>query len=114
MIAVADRALPYPFDLGFMQRALAACLAVGVFAPMIGVFLVQKRMSLIGDGIGHLAFAGVGAGVLAGFAPLWAALAVRRWWGRSRSSGSAAGGGPPATPRSRSFFYSGSRWAWSS
>jgi zinc transport system permease protein len=66
--------LPYPFDLGFMQRALTACVVVGVFAPMIGVFLVQKRLSLIGDGIGHLAFAGVGAGLLAGVAPLGFAL----------------------------------------
>jgi zinc transport system permease protein len=72
--------LPYPFELGFMQRALVACLAVGVFAPMIGAFLVQKRLSLIGDGIGHIAFAGVGAGLLAsagaasGLAPLAAAM----------------------------------------
>jgi len=57
--------LPYPFELGFMQRALVASVAVGIFAPMIGTFIVQKRMSLMGDGIGHLAFAGVGAGVLA-------------------------------------------------
>ena len=45
--------LPYPFELQFMQRALAAGLVVGAFAPMIGTFLVQKRMSLIGDGIGQ-------------------------------------------------------------
>jgi len=57
--------LPYPFEFLFMQRALIASVAVGVFAPMIGTFLVQKRMSLIGDGIGHIAFAGVGAGLLA-------------------------------------------------
>jgi zinc transport system permease protein len=68
--------LPYPFDLTFMERALGACFAVGIFAPMIGVFLVQKRLSLIGDGIGHIAFAGVGAGLLAGVAPLWVALAA--------------------------------------
>jgi len=68
--------LPYPFELGFMQRALVASLAVGVFAPMIGTFVVQKRMSLIGDGIGHLAFAGVGAGVLVGVWPVWGALAI--------------------------------------
>jgi zinc transport system permease protein len=67
--------LPYPFDLGFMQRALVAGLAVGVFAPTIGTFIVQKRMSLIGDGIGHIAFAGVGAGLVAGIEPLWTALA---------------------------------------
>jgi zinc transport system permease protein len=76
--------LPYPFELTFMQRALIAGVVVGAFAPMIGTFLVQKRMSLIGDGIGHLAFAGVGAGLvgtvsvqaLAGSTafPVWTAL----------------------------------------
>jgi zinc transport system permease protein len=68
--------LPYPFELDFMQRALVASLVVGIFAPMIGTFVVQKRMSLIGDGIGHLAFAGVGAGLLAGAWPVWGALGV--------------------------------------
>jgi zinc transport system permease protein len=68
-------ALPYPFELEFMRRALVAGIAVGVFAPMIGTFLVQKRMSLIGDGIGHVAFAGVGAGLIAGIWPIWTALA---------------------------------------
>jgi zinc transport system permease protein len=68
-------ALPYPFELTFMQRALVAGVIVGIFAPMIGTFLVQKRMSLIGDGIGHVAFAGVGAGLLASVWPVWTALA---------------------------------------
>jgi zinc transport system permease protein len=68
--------LPYPFELGFMQRALVAGLVVGAFAPLIGTFLVQKRMSLIGDGIGHLAFAGVAAGLLVGVWPVWTALAL--------------------------------------
>ncbi len=95
---IAELVLPYPFDLGFMQRALVACVAVGVFAPSIGVFLVQKRLSLIGDGIGHVAFAGVGAGLLAGWAPLWTALAFAvggslgiEWFrARRRTSGDVA------------------------
>jgi zinc transport system permease protein len=66
--------LPYPFALPFMQRALAAGVIVGVFAPTIGIFLVQKRLSLIGDGIGHVAFAGVGAGLLLGVDPVLSAL----------------------------------------
>ncbi len=66
--------LPYPFELAFMQRALLAGVVAGVFAPMIGTFVVQKRMSLIGDGIGHIAFAGVGAGLLSGVWPVWGAL----------------------------------------
>jgi zinc transport system permease protein len=57
-----------------MQRALVAGVVVGAFAPMIGTFLVQRRMSLIGDGIGHLAFAGVGAGLVATVSPVWTAL----------------------------------------
>jgi zinc transport system permease protein len=69
-------ALPWPFDRTYMVRALAAGLVVGVSAPLIGAFLVQKRMSLIGDGIGHIAFAGVAGGLLLGVAPVWVALVV--------------------------------------
>jgi zinc transport system permease protein len=90
--------VPYPFELGFMQRALVACVVVGAFAPMIGVFLVQKRLSLIGDGIGHIAFAGVGAGILAGWVPIWTALgfaaagslAIEWFRARRRTSGDVA------------------------
>jgi zinc transport system permease protein len=66
--------LPYPFETAEAQRALLACLVVGVFAPTIGTFLVQKRLSLVGDGVGHVAFAGVGAGLLLGIWPVWSAL----------------------------------------
>jgi zinc transport system permease protein len=68
--------LPWPFDREYMQLALASGLAVGACAPLIGTFLVQKRLSLMGDGIGHMAFAGVAAGLLMGVSPLWAALTV--------------------------------------
>lgn len=46
-------------ELEFMRLALAAGAIVGVLAPAVGFFLVQRRLSLIGDGIGHVAFAGV-------------------------------------------------------
>ncbi len=68
--------LPYPFDREYMQLALVAGLAVGASAPLIGAFLVQKRLSLMGDGIGHLAFAGVAAGLLLGTWPVATALVV--------------------------------------
>lgn len=67
-------ALPWPFDREFMQLALLAGGLVGASAPLIGTFLVQKRLSLLGDGIGHLAFAGVTAGVALGTSPVWTAL----------------------------------------
>ena len=57
-----------------MQRALIVALLVGLTAPVIGTYLVQRRMALLGDGIGHVALAGIAAGWLAGS---WAHLAQR-------------------------------------
>ncbi len=68
--------MPWPFDLGFMQRALIAGVIVGASAPLIGTFIVHRRMSLMGDGIGHVAFAGVAAGLLLDVWPVWSALVV--------------------------------------
>lgn len=58
----------------FMVRALLAALLVGCAAPMVGIFLVQRRLALIGDGMGHVALAGVAIGVLTGTAPVATAL----------------------------------------
>lgn len=58
----------------FMRQALLAGLLVGLAAPVVGIFLVQRRLALIGDGMGHVALAGVAAGVLTGTAPVWTAL----------------------------------------
>ncbi|HEX5335808.1 MAG TPA: metal ABC transporter permease, partial [Propionicimonas sp.] len=63
-------------SLAFMQRALLAALITGVTAPAIGTFLVQRRLSLLGDGLGHLAVAGVGLAFLTGSAPLPIAVVV--------------------------------------
>ena len=58
--------LGYPF----MQRALLAALLTGLIAPAIGTYIVQRRLSLLGDGLGHVAIAGVGLALLTGQAPL--------------------------------------------
>lgn len=73
-MAVAALPLPYPFDREYLQLALVAGLVMGIAAPLIGTFLVQKRLSLLGDGIGHIAFAGVAAGLFLGVWPIWTAL----------------------------------------
>jgi zinc transport system permease protein len=73
---LAELPLPWPFEREYMQLALAAGLVVGACAPLIGVFLVERRMSLLGDGIGHLAFAGIAAGLLLEIWPVWTALLV--------------------------------------
>jgi zinc transport system permease protein len=54
----------------YFQRAIVASAIVGLTCPAIGVFLVLRRLSLIGDGIGHVSFAGVTAAFMGGFAPL--------------------------------------------
>jgi len=77
-------------DFDFMRYAFAAGAIVGLLAPAVGFFLVQRRMSLIGDGIGHVAFAGVAAGYLLGISPVATALvasvvgAVAIEWLRSK------------------------------
>jgi zinc transport system permease protein len=58
----------------FMQRALLAAVLIGLTAPTVGVYLVQRRLSLIGDGMGHIALTGVAAGVLTSQNPVWTAL----------------------------------------
>lgn len=64
------------FDYDFMQRALIAAFLVGLTAPTVGVYLVQRRLALIGDGLGHMALTGVAVGILTGTSPALTALAV--------------------------------------
>ena len=82
----------------FMRLAFATGAIVGILAPAVGFFLVQRRMSLIGDGIGHVAFAGVAAGFLLGVSPVATALvasvggavAIESLRGRRRAAGDQA------------------------
>jgi zinc transport system permease protein len=60
----------------FMQRALLAALLVGITAPAVGIYLVQRRQALMGDGIGHVAMTGVGLGFLMSTNPIWMATLV--------------------------------------
>ena len=54
-----------PFsDFQFMQRALAGCLALSLSAPVIGVFLMLRRMSLTGDAMSHAILPGAAIGYL--------------------------------------------------
>jgi zinc transport system permease protein len=60
----------------FMQRALIAAIFTGLAAPAIGTYLVQRRMALMGDGIGHVAVTGVAIGLFTGASPTWTAVIV--------------------------------------
>lgn len=59
---------------GFMQRALISGMIIGVLCPLIGIFIVLRRMSLIGDALSHVALSGIAAGVLVNVYPLGTAL----------------------------------------
>lgn len=54
-----------PFvDFGFMRRALVACLALGLGAGPVGVLLMLRRMSLVGDAMSHAVLPGAAIGFL--------------------------------------------------
>lgn len=60
----------------FMIRALVAAAVTGLAAPTIGTYLVQRRLALLGDGLGHVAVTGVAIGLLTGTSPTWVAVVV--------------------------------------
>jgi zinc transport system permease protein len=64
------------FSYPFMRRALLAAMLTGLIAPAIGTYIVQRRLSLLGDGLGHVAIAGVGLALLTRQAPVPVAVVV--------------------------------------
>ncbi|WP_025619919.1 metal ABC transporter permease [Salinispora cortesiana] len=64
------------FQYPYMQRALVGALIIGLAAPALGIYLVQRRLALIGDGVGHVALTGVGAGLLLNRSPVLVAVIV--------------------------------------
>ena len=63
-------------SLPFMVRALIAAAVTGLAAPTIGTYLVQRRLALLGDGLGHVAVTGVALGLLTGTSSTWFAVGV--------------------------------------
>ena len=61
------------WQYSFMQQALLAGVIVACLCPVVGLFLVVRRLALIGDGLGHISFAGVAAGWLWGIYPIYTA-----------------------------------------
>lgn len=62
------------FEYGFMQRAFVAAICISIIAPCIGVIIVLKRLSAIGEATSHSALAGVAAGLAFGFSPVLSAI----------------------------------------
>ena len=64
------------FSYPFMQRALIAGVLVSLCAALLGVSLVLKRYSMIGDGLSHVSFGALAIAVALGVAPLWFSIPV--------------------------------------
>ncbi|MCW2883779.1 MAG: zinc transport system permease protein [Streptosporangiaceae bacterium] len=63
-------------DYDFMRRALLAAVLIGVAAPVVGTFIVQRKLALLGDGIGHIALTGVALGLITSTSPVLTAIIV--------------------------------------
>ena len=66
-----------PLRQGFMQRALVAGTLVGAVGALLGVFVVQRGLAFLSDGLAHAAFGGVALGLLLGAGidhSIWVAL----------------------------------------
>ncbi len=64
------------FQYDFMIRAFEAGIAIGIVAPLIGMFLVVRRYSLMADTLAHVSFAGVAIGLLLKINPIFSAIAL--------------------------------------
>ena len=64
------------FSYPFMQRALVAGVLVSLCAALLGVSLVLKRYSMIGDGLSHVSFGALAIAVALGITPLWFSIPV--------------------------------------
>ena len=63
------------FQYEFMQRALAAGIVIGIICPLAGIFLVLRRLSLLGDALSHISLTGVAAGLVCSINATLSALA---------------------------------------
>lgn len=66
--------MPEIFQYEFMQRAFIVAAIIAVIAPCIGVSIVLKRLSAIGDATSHSALAGIAAGLVLGINPILGAV----------------------------------------
>jgi zinc transport system permease protein len=64
------------FNYGFVQRAIIAGVLIAAICSLLGVFLVLRRFSLIGDGLAHITFGSVAVVLLIGISPFYVTLAA--------------------------------------
>ena len=62
------------FEYSYMVRALIVGFALSIIIPIMGIVVVNKRISLIGDALSHVSLAGVLIGILTGLTPIVGAI----------------------------------------
>ena len=58
---------------GFVQRAFIISIIIAILSSVLSIFIVLKKMSLIGDGLAHTAFGGIALGYVVNVFPIWIA-----------------------------------------
>jgi zinc transport system permease protein len=61
-------------EYGFMQNAIIAGIFISILCPTVGMFLVLRRYSMMGDSLSHSSFAGVALGLVFGYNPIITAM----------------------------------------
>ena len=64
------------FEYDFMQRALLAGIFLSLTIPLIGVVMVSRKTSMLGEAMSHVSLAGVGLGLVFGFSPVLGAVGI--------------------------------------
>ena len=60
----------------FMQRAFLAVIAMSLFSPVLGTFLILRRQSLMSDTLSHVSLSGVAFGLVLGISPTISTIAI--------------------------------------
>ena len=60
----------------FMQRAFLAVIAMSLFSPVLGTFLILRRQSLMSDTLSHVSLSGVAFGLVLGISPTVSTIAI--------------------------------------
>ena len=63
-------------EYDFMRRVLIAGFLLSIMIPLIGVVMVNRKTSMVGDALSHTSLAGVGMGLILGFDPVIGAIII--------------------------------------
>ena len=69
------------FEYTFMRNAFIVSLLISLLCPLIGIFLVLRRYSMIGDALSHASLAGVAMGLLLKSTPIMGAFWMTSFFG---------------------------------